>query len=115
MVGNGTSGIGNSVYSHLTWKLPCVSVLMSNEDSEPEPTAPQFTLALEPPATQPGPLLLSMKPVWPQYESISNPNTALAGPTCPMMSNRPRVRPYAWVSRFRPTLTSYALMFCANV
>jgi hypothetical protein len=38
---------------------------MSNEDSEPVPTAPHVKAPLDA-VTQPGPLLLSMKPVWPQ-------------------------------------------------
>ena len=36
----GTSGSGNSVYSHFTWIEPCVSVFRSNEDSAPAPVAP---------------------------------------------------------------------------
>ena len=63
---SGTSGSGNSVYSHLICRLPCVSVFRSNEDSAPEPTAPLTQEPFTDEHCQPGPLLLSVKPVWPQ-------------------------------------------------
>lgn len=86
VAGNGRNGSGASTYIHL------ISMALRTSLSASKP--PLLPSARQP-VTWNGAAQESAAPVWPYSRSSSRPSTALARPTSPMMSNRPRVRPYA--------------------